>query len=361
MKDLKNRIGSLLMTGIGGQELKAEEEKLLREVEPAGVILFKRNYKDIAQLTVLVNRINAVLERPLIGVDQEGGRIIRLGHPFSQFPPQRSFGKYFESTGSVDFIKDFARILSLELKAAGINLCFTPVADIMTNRENRVIGDRAFSNKVVTVSELASAVVTEMNAHGVISCAKHFPGHGDTFADSHEELPSLGISEDLLLKREVLPFKRCIAAGVPMIMTAHILFEKIDAKKPATLSGRIIEGLLRKRLGYRGPVITDDMDMKAVSGNYRLEEASCLSLDAGVYIVLICRSYKDLYSVKSAIIRRAEKDGVFREKLRVSVKRVDKLKKSFIKDRSNIDQEVSKKKIRELAGADLIEKLKSYA
>lgn len=360
MNDIKKELGQMFITGISSTSLSEEEKRSLHDLNIGGVILFKRNYKDLKQLVSLIRQIYDVMGNPFIGVDQEGGDILRLSSPFTKFPYMSLLGKAYEKTHSIELACIYASRLCAELKACGINLCFVPVMDVLSNPENKVIGKRAFSAKKEIVSELGAAVIEEFKKNRVLSCAKHFPGHGDTYEDSHEKLPVLRCSQDIIRRRELTPFKRAIRVDVPLIMTAHIKYSEIDDKYPATLSKLILRDILRDELKFNNLIITDDMDMKAIIGNYGLEDAVTGSFAAGADISLICHSGDRLESIHEHVLRKAQKDPSLKENICSSIERVRRIKERYKIVKREILLEDAKVAFEE-DSSDLVENMKRYS
>jgi beta-N-acetylhexosaminidase len=221
-----------------------------------------------------------------VSVDQEGGRVARLKRPFTEWPPMITLGR--AGTDSERLAERFALALAAELHAVGISLDYTPVLDVLTNPKNPVIGDRALADRAEDVARLGSVIIRTLQGAGIAACGKHFPGHGDTATDSHFELPLLDHPPDRLEAVELVPFRAAIEAGVAAIMTAHILIPSLDATHPATLSPAVVDGLLRRKLGFGGLVLSDDLEMKAISGRYGHSEATVQAIAAGCDAVLMC-------------------------------------------------------------------------
>ncbi len=283
---LRRQIGQLLIAGFDGQQVPVELRSLAREFGLGGVILFARNVGEPEQVAELCyESARLVPELPAwVSIDQEGGRVARLKAPFTEWPPMATLGR----SGNVQLAGRFARALALELKAVGITLDYAPVLDIHTNPKNPVIGDRALSDKAEEVARLGAAIVAALQVEGVAACGKHFPGHGDTQADSHVELPLVEHPLDRLRSVEFVPFKAAIAAGVATMMTAHVFMPALDEQRPATLSRRIVFDLLRDELGFDGVILSDDLEMKAIAATYAVPSAAVLAIAAGCDGVLIC-------------------------------------------------------------------------
>ena len=311
MSGSKWQPGQLLFVGFPGTRVPPELAVRIREGRVGGVVLFRRNVESPEQVRALTRELHelAPADAPLtICIDQEGGRVQRLRDPWTEWPAMRALGPR-----SVDDTKAFARCLALELLDAGFDLDFAPVVDVDSNPDNPVIGDRSFGREPATVSRHAAAMIETMQALGVATCAKHFPGHGDTDLDSHLALPRLDLNRERLDRTELPPFRAAVEADVASIMTAHVLFPKLDPKRPATLSPAVM-AVLRDELGYDGLVISDDLEMKAVADHFSVEQRSVGALEAGVDVILAC-SQADLREEILAKLERAP-DSVVEDGLR---------------------------------------------
>lgn len=250
---MRHEIGQQMIIGLAGTTLQKDEANFIVENNIGGVILFKRNTESPEQIHKLTSDLQALRHRmptraPLIiSIDMEGGRVHRLQPPFTKWPALSHVGK-LEST-SVAF--RFAQAMGDEMRAVGINLDFAPAIDILTNPQNTVIGDRALSANPETVAKLGSALVRGYIKSDIIACAKHFPGHGDTFVDSHVGLPVENKTLEELEARELEPFKKVFRSKLDMLLTAHIKFPKIDPDWPASLSEIFLKKILRERRGGR--------------------------------------------------------------------------------------------------------------
>ena len=288
LRDLRRHVGQLAIVGFSGVELPAEIRSIAREFDLGGVIFFARNVEAPEQVADLSRASQELAqEMPLwVSVDQEGGRVARLKRPFTEWPPMITLGRAGREAERL--AERFAGALAEELHAVGISLDYTPVLDILTNPSNPVIGDRALADRAEDVARLGTVIIRTLQRAGIAACGKHFPGHGDTSTDSHFELPLLEHPPDRLDAVELVPFKAAIAADVAAIMTAHILIPALDEERPATLSPAIVDGMLRRKLGYGGLVLTDDLSMKAISGRYGHRDATVQAIAAGCDAVLMC-------------------------------------------------------------------------
>jgi beta-N-acetylhexosaminidase len=262
-----------------------------------------------------------------VSVDQEGGRVARLKSPFTEWPPMATLGR----SGDTKLAVRFAKALAAELKSVGITLDYAPVLDIHTNPENPVIGDRALAEKADDVARLGAAVVQALQSDGIAACGKHFPGHGDTSTDSHLELPLVEHPPDRLRAVEFLPFKAAIEAGVATIMTAHVLVPSFDEKRPATLSRRIVNDLLREELKFEGVILSDDLEMRAVAAEYAVPDSAVMAIQAGCDGILICSGDHDMQGAAlEALVHAVEEERLPLARVEDALKRQRRAKERFL-------------------------------
>jgi beta-N-acetylhexosaminidase len=305
LREIRRHVGQLAIAGFDGHTLPTELSALAREFDLGGIILFARNVEAPDQVAEISREAQTLASSlPLwVSVDQEGGRVARLKAPFTEWPPMLTLGR----SGDERLAERFARSLATELKAVGISLDFTPVLDIHTNPRNPVIGDRALAERADDVARLGRVIITTLQEAGIAACGKHFPGHGDTSTDSHHELPLVEHPPDRLDAVELVPFRAAIAARVASIMTAHILIPAYDEERPATLSSAIVDGLLKKTLAYDGLVLSDDLEMRAISGRLGVPEATVAAVAAGCDAVLMCGASQQIQAASlEAVIRAVE-------------------------------------------------------
>jgi beta-N-acetylhexosaminidase len=318
-----DNFGQLIISGIKGITLLPEEIEFIKNEKLGGIIFFSHNFENPAQLVELVNSIQKLRdEYPLfISVDQEGGRIMRFKTHFTQFPAMLDIA----SLDSPKLIFEVHQVLAKELAACGINLSFSPCCDILTNPENKVIGDRAFGIDAETVEKYISAAIRGLQTSGLLSCAKHFPGHGSSFKDSHFDLPLVKTSLEELKQRELIPFIKASKSRVEFIMMAHLLVDSIDNKLPTSLSPKAYE-FLRQETKFSKIVITDDMEMKAIADKYTIEESAIMALAAGADMLLY-RFMDDAKKSLGAIREAVKKKTLKREEVLEKLMRVEKCKK----------------------------------
>jgi beta-N-acetylhexosaminidase len=285
---LDAKIGQLFMVGFEGTEVTPELAIWMETYGWGGVILFERNVESPAQLLALTHGLQTARRRGsmplLIAVDQEGGRVTRLKAPFTAFPSAATVGQ----TASEPLAYEVGQTLGRELRAVGINMDMAPVLDVLTNPANTVIGDRAFGSDPQAVARLGVAFIRGLHAAGILAVGKHFPGHGDTWLDSHVALPVSERTEVQLSACELPPFQEAIAAGLQAIMTAHVICKAWDPDHPATVSSSILTGILRTEGGFPGVIVSDDLGMAAVSETMPWEEVPLRALRAGVDLLLVC-------------------------------------------------------------------------
>ena len=315
--------GQLIISGIKGTTLLPEEIDFIKNEKLGGIILFSHNFEDPAQLAELVNSIQKLRdEYPLfISVDQEGGRVVRFKKHFTQFPSMLDLARL----DSPKLVFEVHQVIAKELAACGINLSFSPVCDILTNPDNKAIGDRAYGYDAETVEKYISAAIRGLQTSGLLSCAKHFPGHGGTTQDSHNELPLVKTSLQELREREMIPFIKASKSRVEFMMMAHLLVDSIDDKLPTSLSPRAYD-FLRNETKFSKIVITDDMEMKAIADRFSIEDAAVMALNAGTDMLLY-RFMDDAKKALGAIREAAKKRSIKKELLTEKLSRVERCKK----------------------------------
>ncbi len=277
-----------LMGDIDGQQLAAEDRELLGHPFVAGVILFSRNYESPEQINELVCDIHKVRTPPLlVAVDQEGGRVQRLRDSFTELPAAHLIGRHYDvdAVEGIKLAEQVGWIMAAELIAVGIDMSFAPVLDLDWGL-SEIIGDRAFHRNSEVVAKLGAAFMMGMRAAGMAATVKHFPGHGHVVADSHHALPVDRRPWEELLD-DISPFERLIDAGVPAIMTAHVSYTAVD-DSPAGFSRNWIQGSLRERYNFRGPVFSDDLSMVAAQSAGTMPERAQRAMEAGCDMILIC-------------------------------------------------------------------------
>ena len=322
-------IGQLLIGSFKGTSVPVEWRSLAREFDLGGAIFFSRNVEapeQVAELSATTEALGRSM--PLwVSIDQEGGRVARLKEPFTRWPPMATLGR----ARSEGLAERFARALAHELAAVGITLDFAPVLDIHTNPKNPVIGDRAFAERAEEVAKLGQVVVRTLQHEGVASCGKHFPGHGDTNQDSHFELPLVEHPPDRLRAVEFEPFRAAIRERVAFIMTAHVHVPSLDPERIATLSPIVVQKILREELGYEGVILSDDLEMKAVTAKIPVPSAAIQAIKAGCDGVLICSGDVEIQAAAlEALVKAVESGEISAARLDEAFKRQRAAKERFL-------------------------------
>ncbi|MCP9455700.1 MAG: beta-N-acetylhexosaminidase [Nitrospira sp.] len=324
----RETIGQMFMIGFDGTAVSSDLAAFFKEYRPGGIILFSRNLESVEQIVALTNALQRCSPAipVLIAIDQEGGRVSRLPQEFTIFPAGEIVGR----CRSLHWAYAAAEATARELRAVGINMNMAPVLDINSNPANPVIGDRAFGSTPELVRDVGWATAQGLQENGVIACGKHFPGHGDTVADSHHELPIVTASRDRIERFELLPFRYAAAQGIATMMTAHVLYRALDEHRPATLSPAIISTLLRHTWHYDGVVLTDDLEMHAIIDHYGIEDATVRSILAGCDIVLICTDRNRQVAAMEALHKAVLDGSIAPERIAQSLERISRLKQRFL-------------------------------
>ena len=339
---MRDDVGQLLWVGFETPTAPPALLAALSRGDVGATILFKRNLvfdvpatgaQEVAELDALTALV-ASLHRAapdgtpaLIAIDHEGGVVQRVRAPATQWPPMMAHAG-LAAPDDEHTAEQVGRAIGDELRALGFDIDFAPVLDIHTNPANPIIGDRAFGTDPDGVSRRGLAFARGLAAAGVLACGKHFPGHGDTSTDSHLELPRVDHPWDRLDKVELAPFRRAAQAGLPMLMTAHVVFAALDATRPATMSHEIVTDLLRGKLGFKGVVVSDDLDMRAIAGHMGADVAAVGAIRAGCDALLCCRDPDTLARAEEALVREAEKDTAFRTRVGEAAQRIRAMKRA---------------------------------
>jgi beta-N-acetylhexosaminidase len=340
---VREDVGQLLWIGFAGTSVPADVRARLDVGRAGASVLFKRNLvfqpvgegvkQEVCDLDALV-ALARELHRAapdgtpaLIAVDQEGGLVQRVRAPATQWPPMMAHDGLPDGEDA-RVAEAVGRALGEELRALGFDINFAPVLDVHTNPANPIIGDRAFGKLADTVTRRALAFARGLDAAGVLACGKHFPGHGDTDTDSHLELPRIDHGWDRLEQVELAPFRAAAAAGLPMIMTAHVVFAALDREHPATLSPAVVQGLLRGKLGFGGVVVSDDLDMRAITAHFGAGHAAVSAIRAGCDALLLCNDPANQALAEEELVREAERDSTFRARVGEAATRVRDMKRA---------------------------------
>ncbi|MDX9964679.1 beta-N-acetylhexosaminidase [Desulfobacter postgatei] len=325
-KSLSDLAGQRLMFGFEGQSLNTELKYLINEYRVGGIILFRSNIESADQLRRLcMDARKYAMDQGLpdlfVAVDQEGGQVARLRKPFTEFP-----GNPHMKT--IDDARKFARITASELSDMGINMNMAPVMDVAPPDVDSIMKDRVFAGGANRVSRLGTAVIQGLQKGGVMAVAKHFPGIGRTLKDSHFFLPELNAELSDLKQTDLLPFEAAKKAQVSGIMLSHILYPKLDPDWQASLSKTIAYDLLRQDMKYQGLVMTDDLDMKAIT--HDMDTCIHRIMIAQIDMALVCHAGPNITEAREAMMRYLEKDGELFESGCACVKRILAAKERFL-------------------------------
>lgn len=311
-----------LIVGCAGLRLHAAEREFLASVRPWGLILFKRNIENHAQIADLTREFRDLVGNSVapVLIDQEGGRVQRLGPPlWPDFPPAAAFGDVYarDPMRAIEAATLGARLIASELAEIGITIDCLPVADLRLPEGHGIIGDRAYGAEINTVVALARAAADGLIAGGVLPVMKHIPGHGRANADSHEALPVVTASEHELTRSDFEPFRRL--KNIPIAMTAHVVYAAIDREHAATVSRKIVQDVIRDEIGFDGLLLTDDISMKALTGG--LSERAEMALAAGCDIVLHCNGNLGEMGELAAVCPALTDDAARRAKTALAIRK----------------------------------------
>ncbi|MCL2572150.1 MAG: beta-N-acetylhexosaminidase [Defluviitaleaceae bacterium] len=368
---LEQKIGQMFLLPIEGTELSPDTKEHLLKYKIGNFIYFARNLTDYKSIRKLSDSLQQTAKESsgipaFISTDQEGGMVTRAYSGATHYPSNMAI----TAAGMESAMQKMGEMVARELKALGINLNHAPVLDVNNNPNNPVIGIRSYSDKPEVVARMATDYIRGLQKGGVLANAKHFPGHGDTHKDSHLALPSIEHDMDRLNHVELVPFKATIADGVDSIMSAHIIFKAIDSQHPATLSSKVLTGLLRNELGFKGLILTDSMTMMAIQDNYGLELGCIMAINAGVDILCLNADQEGQASCLKAVLAAVNSGEIPIEKIDAAVERILKYKAIYANDdtdpplekyptHESLSDEISAKSITLVKGSDELLPLKS--
>ncbi len=320
--------GQRLIAGFHGTTCDAALERLIADLNLGGIILFKRNILSPAQLTRLCGAVqtharSCGLPPLIIAIDQEGGKVARLPPPCTQFPGN----PFLQDESEAD---RFAAVTAAELTAAGINMNLAPVLDVVPEGVAGVMAGRTFTGGPQRVARLGVAVIDGLQRRGIMAVAKHFPGIGRTILDSHLERPVLEEELPALAAFDLIPFQAAVTHAVAGVMLSHILYPRLDPDWPASLSRRIVKGVLRRRLGYAGIVMTDDLEMGAIERCQGFDQTVRRVVKAGVDLALICHSREKIERAFAIMTRTCRSSPTKRRRAERSVARILAAKQRYL-------------------------------
>lgn len=320
----REKIGQRLVVGLSGTTIDNVIEELISKYKIANIILFKNNIESRTQLKKLCEDIQKLVKKhtgrgAFITIDQEGGMVTRLEQDSVNIPGAMGIA----ATGDSENAYQAGKITGDQLKALGVNFNLAPVVDINSNMDNPVIGVRSYGDCPEKVAEYTAAMARGLLDSGVIATAKHFPGHGDTNVDSHLGLPQINKTLEELEKCELVPFHKVIEANIPAIMSAHILFPEIEKEQiPATMSRRIITGLLKEKMGFKGLVVSDCMEMQAIKKYYGTVEGVKRAITAGVDLIFISHTAELAREASDVLVNALECGELSMEEMDASIQKI---------------------------------------
>lgn len=316
------KLGQMMMIGIQGTKVDDDSLYMLNQYHMGGVILFDRNMESPEQVKQLTSDLQAQSNEkvPLfIGIDEEGGDVVRMAEKLTPPPSQKEIG----STGDIEQAKTWAVKTAKSLKDMGVNVNFAPVADVGSNDK------RSYSTDTNTVIDFVRAATKGYQQENIIYSLKHFPGIGKGRVDSHVDSSNIDESKDTLMAEDIIPFKTIIDENEPndyFILVSHLKYPALDEEYPASLSSKIMTDLLRNELGYKGIIITDDMEMGAVANHNEFRSIGVNAVKAGADIVLVCHEYEHQQEVYLGLLDAVNSSEISQERIDESVKRIIKVK-----------------------------------
>jgi len=322
-KSLDQLVGQLLIfgfegTGFDGTAQDTRLTALLADTRPAGIILFARNIQSPRQTHGLLKSIRRLVEQPFLCVDMEGGAVDRLRDAIAPAPSVADVA----AAGRRELFKEHGLIIGAEARALGFNVDFAPVLDLRLDGSLNVLGSRTASSEPPAIVAYARQFLAGLNDAGILGCGKHFPGLGEANLDSHFALPSVEKPWKNLWAEDLAPY-RALARQVPLVMVAHCAYPAVTRDStPASISQRWITGVLRKKIGYRGLVISDDLEMGGVLASLPIEEAAIAAIRAGADLFLVCHKEENVRRCYEAVLRQAERDVRFRRRVEQAARRV---------------------------------------
>ena len=338
LSELDFKIGSLFMAGMPGPELDGDTEALIRNHCLGGVILFARNIENPIQLASLCHNLQETVMKhhgtPLfLAVDQEGGRVARLKGPFTLFPGNSAIGNDLNPT---DRANEFGITTAKEMTLVGLSMNMAPVVDVRWGKPEKHLDGRIFSDDPEKVALLGQSIVKSLQENGIMAVAKHFPGLGRATLDPHHHLPTIDASIGEIEDINLPPFRAVIEQGVSAVMTSHAIYPALDPVYPGTLSNKIITGLLRKKLGFEGLIITDDLEMGAIKKGWGVAEGAVAAFEAGNDLLLICEDQGEVLAGMETLRDSLLRGDVPLERLHQSSRRVMEAKARFLKKRIEV-------------------------
>lgn len=325
---IEEKVGQMFIMGFEGYEMDENITTMLIEKHLGGVILFSKNIDSIDQTRSLIRDLEATNTSKIklfMSLDEEGGIVSRIPKELGSFEGAYQVG----AVNDLDYAFNHGKAIGEAVKGLGFNMNFAPVLDVNSNPNNPVIGVRAFSSDSQVVKLIGTQVFKGIDAAGVISVGKHFPGHGDTDVDSHFGLPIISKTKEELEKIELIPFRYAVKEGIPAIMVSHLFLPKLDDNDVATMSKAIVTDLLRKSLNFKGVVITDDMIMEGAKVKYTTDQGAVKAIEAGVDVIIISTGYDEQQAAINKVISSVKEGTINEDRINESVDRILNLKLKY--------------------------------
>jgi len=341
LSEIDKSIGRLFMSGMPGTKLDRGTEALIRDFCLGGVILFSRNIENPVQLASLCRDLQEKARKYhgsslFLAVDQEGGPVARLKEPFTRFPGNSAIG---EDENPQEKAVEFARVTATEMKLVGLNMNLAPVLDVRGREVERHLAGRTFCGDPEKVALLGRVVIRELQAHGIMAVAKHFPGLGRAPLDPHRDLPIIDAGAGEMEQVHLSPFRAAIEEGVSAVMTSHAVYPALDPDLPATLSRSVLTALLREELGFQGLIITDDLEMGAIEKTWGVPQGAMVSLQAGGDLLLICKDQNLVMDSILALRGKVIRGDIPFSRIYESMERIGKLKSRYLKKKETVSLE----------------------
>lgn len=341
LSELNHKIGQIFMIGIPGTDLDKGTKNLIRDFNIGGIILFSRNISTPVQLARLCQDIKDTSYKYhgnsiFIATDQEGGKVARLKEPFTAFPGNETIGM---DNAPIDKAVEFGTVTAREMNLVGLNMNLAPVMDVKDGKIDKHLEGRLFSDDPESVSMMGGSIIKSLQQNGIMSVAKHFPGLGKAKFDPHHDQVKIESELINIEKKDLPPFIEAINQNISAIMTSHAVYPAIDPEYPATLSRKILIDLLRKRLNFKGLIMTDDLEMGAISNAYGVCHGALASFQAGADILLICEDQENVSESFKLIRNRVLEDDKSVERLHESFGRVMAAKSRYLKSEKRVSYE----------------------
>jgi beta-N-acetylhexosaminidase len=317
--DLRTLAGQLLILGFDGTDLSHSLEEMIRRLQPGGVILFARNIESPRQAHSLLRSLQKCSELPLFRcVDMEGGTVDRLRNAVGPAPSVQDVVQ----TAHKPYFREHGRLIGGEVRALGFNVDFAPMLDLRFPASRKVLGSRTASEDPKFAASYAREFLRGLKEAGIAGCGKHFPGLGEGTLDSHKALPVVSKSWKPLWEQDLVPY-RLLARQLPSVMVAHCAYPAVTGEAlPASISRKWIEDVLRKKIGYTGLVVSDDLEMGGILKVATIEEAAVATIQAGADLYLVCHTRELVERAAEAVLKEAERSSRFRRKVEAAAKRV---------------------------------------